>query len=90
MFLQRVFTYGMSIYNVFLHMVCIFTTVFSDHVPFKRQRKVHAKFTSVFLHILYVFSHICYFTHVFLYKKKSLRSRIELVIHGFTIKTKRA
>ena len=55
-FLQRFFTYGMYFYNVFLHMVCIFTTVFSDRMTFQRQRKSPAKITYVFLHMyFYVF-----------------------------------
>ena len=81
------FTYGMSIYNVFLHMVCIFTTVFSDRVTFQRQRKSHAKITYVFLHMYF---HICHFTHVFLYKKKSWRSRIELALRSFTTKNQKS
>ena len=81
------FTYSMCFYNVFLHMVCIFTTVFSDRVTFQRQRKSHAKITYVFLHMYF---HVCHFTHVFLYKKKSWRSRIELALRSFTTKNQKS
>ena len=89
----------MCFYNVFLHMVRKFTTFFYIWYVFLQRflatmylSNGNARYT-LNLHLyfyIYMYFHICHFTHVFLYKKKSLRSRIELVIHGFTIKTKRA